>query len=180
MRVLVRHQLAMAALGLGLLAIGAGLYLYWSSQVWQLWDYDPHWAQANIRVAAPIQAALEQFRKDHGQYPQSLEELTPKYLPDIPSAVVSHRVQDARDRWWYRREHDGPYTLWATAMHWVSSFDAIVYRPSRLYPPWWRERSWCIDVDGWIYVVGFQRKLEKEEQERKEWEGRNGSDWHDP
>lgn len=136
----------------------AGLIYTLQSKVYQAWDFDPQWADANILVAFPIQSALERFRNDHGAYPETLDDLTPKYLFSIPATCSTHRVHQAGDRWWYRRDKDEQYTLWATAMHWVSSFDAIVYRPSRTYPFIWREHAWCIDHNGWLYVAGFSRE----------------------
>ena len=140
------------------LTLAALAYVGWGANR-ELRDFDPDWAAANIRAAAQIQEALERYQKDHGSYPPSLATLVPDYLAEIPAASTSHRVRPANDRWYYSREPDGQYWLCALAMHWVSSFDALVYSPSQQYPDAWRRECDCIDVDGWIYVVGFNQRL---------------------
>jgi hypothetical protein len=45
-------------------------------------------AERGYRRAAPVIAALARFRADHGQYPDSLPQLVPAYLPAAALAVA--------------------------------------------------------------------------------------------
>lgn len=157
MRVPQKRSWFFFAVSLGL-AIAAVACILWISNR-ELRDFDPDWAAANIRVAAPIQAALERFRRDHGNYPLTLSELVPGYLATIPAASASHRVRPANDRWHYSREPDGQYMLCALAMPWVSSFDALIYSRSQHYQAACFRKCDFIEMDDWIYVVGFNRDL---------------------
>lgn len=42
--------------------------------------------QGGMAAAMPLLRALEQFRSERGQYPQYLDELTPRYLEALPAA----------------------------------------------------------------------------------------------
>lgn len=42
--------------------------------------------QGGMAAARPLLRALEQFRSERGQYPQYLDELTPRYLEALPAA----------------------------------------------------------------------------------------------
>ena len=44
---------------------------------------DPSGVEARDK-AQPVLAALVKYQKDRGEYPSSLQELAPKYLPRIP------------------------------------------------------------------------------------------------
>ena len=41
-------------------------------------------------LVAGLAVRLEAFRKDHGGYPEKLEELVPQYLPKIPPIPLAH------------------------------------------------------------------------------------------
>jgi hypothetical protein len=136
----------LAAIGL----LGYGIATRW----WLRWSFDERWARAAIEKAAPIVEALERCRQEQGMYPSALVDLVPAYLPAILDPPL--HPSSGGDRWCYGIEPSGEFRLWVDAVHWVSSFDALVLRPSRTYPPAWRERH-SFDVDGWLYVVGFSR-----------------------
>lgn len=58
----------------------------------------------------------------------------------------------------YSRLENGEYQLAVTNNHWVSDFDALVYRSNQDYPPSWEEGWWKSKrIDGWIYAVGFSQ-----------------------
>jgi len=132
--------------------VAAGLKYFLESQWWKRWDYDPAWAKANIAIAQGIIRSLVDFRRIHGRYPNELEELEPNHIKDIPSPVVG---KVGGDRWWYELLPDGEYRLWVTAVHWASSYDALVYHSTQVYPKDWRHTNHCWDVGHWHYVVGF-------------------------
>ena len=50
-------------------------------------------ATAGYCAAAPVIAALERFHAERGDYPASLGELVPRYLPDQRTLLVRGRVQ---------------------------------------------------------------------------------------
>jgi hypothetical protein len=45
------------------------------------------------RISEPLIAAIEQYNKDRGEYPSSLSELIPRYLPKIPDTGYGKRRQ---------------------------------------------------------------------------------------
>ena len=50
-------------------------------------------ARSGFRAAAPLILALEKFRETRGQYPATLEELVPTYLPDATALLVRGKVE---------------------------------------------------------------------------------------
>jgi hypothetical protein len=44
-------------------------------------------SERGYAVCDPIIAILEQYKSDKGEYPKTLEELTPEYLPEVPIEV---------------------------------------------------------------------------------------------
>lgn len=82
-------------------------------------------------------AALERFRKDNGIYPDTLEALVPKYLPEIPStgAVAYPKFVYTRDL--YKPEKMGPATYFSLKVEAGkgTNFDFIIYVPDRNYQP---------------------------------------------
>ena len=77
-------------------------------------------AEAGYRAAAPVIAALDRFHSDRGQYPESLGELVPSYLPDSRDLLYRGRAQPVNapghdesipeHQFGYKRE-DGAYIL---------------------------------------------------------------------
>lgn len=47
--------------------------------------------------------ALEIFQREHGTYPERLEELVPHYLPELPKAVMSSKIWSKKPTFDYRR-----------------------------------------------------------------------------
>ena len=80
----------------------------------------------------------------------SLKELTPRYLPEIPSAAAFAY----RDRLWYSRTDaragSGGYEL-GIGMHFGMSFDQFVYWPSEAYPDRMSPGN-AVRVGKWAYV----------------------------
>ena len=77
-------------------------------------------AGAGYRAAAPVIAALEQFRADRRHYPESLAELVPDYLSDKRALLYRGKAQPVNAprhdesiperEFGYRRDH-ASYTL---------------------------------------------------------------------
>jgi hypothetical protein len=84
-----------------------------------------------------IIAALERFRKDTGSYPDRLDALVPKYLPEIPStgAVAYPKFMYSRDL--YKPEKMEPATYFSLKVDTgvATNFDFIIYVPDRNYRP---------------------------------------------
>ena len=55
--------------------------------------WSPGTAHAGYSAARPVIAALEKFHHDHGQYPETLEELVHQYLADRRDLLWQGRVQ---------------------------------------------------------------------------------------
>ncbi|WP_339731076.1 hypothetical protein [uncultured Gimesia sp.] len=65
-------------------------------------DYWTHTGRYQVqRDAALVLIAAERYRRGHGQFPQTIEELVPKYLPDVPidhytGKPLQYSVKDGR------------------------------------------------------------------------------------
>lgn len=79
--------------------------------------------------------ALTNFQKDHGQYPDELAELVPKYLNSIPYtgliAYPEFRYTKARNDLEVRQ---GQYELRINCSSGGINFDRFIYWPSETYP----------------------------------------------
>lgn len=60
-------------------------------------------AEAGYQACEPVIAALEQFGREKGQYPNSLDALVPAYLPLLPGPVNGYPID-------YKKT-DGGYSL---------------------------------------------------------------------
>lgn len=134
----------------GLIALG---YYFVDTKYWQRWDFDAEWCRDIAVQAKPIVDALAVYHLVHNRYPDNLSALEPDYLRSMPFPT-NHPSGSGGRMWLYRLVDDDEYELSVPCIHWVSSFDAIVYRPSERYPEQWRRTTHCFDVDGWLYVVG--------------------------
>ena len=56
--------------------------------------------KAQAKLGQPIVRAIEEFRKQTGNYPPSLAELAPKYLPIAPDTIDLSKSKDTG--WEYR------------------------------------------------------------------------------
>ncbi len=103
---------------------------------------------------APIIATIERYHRDQGQYPRSLEELTPKYL-----AVVPHPGLRTDRPYVLQHPERGPDRLWtgnapyAIAVDFAPS-ETLVYRPTRKYEDLGRRKEAGRPIDGW-YLSGI-------------------------
>lgn len=103
------------------------------SSFWAL-QFDKDWAWAHAAHARPLLVALEAYKQRHGTYPESLTDVAPTFLKVLPRPFP-HPDGD-RKTWWYRRDSEHGYDLLVTALHWISEFDILLYRPVRPYPDW--------------------------------------------
>ncbi len=69
------------------------------------------------RRAIPVISAVNRYRSEHGQYPASLEQLVPAYLPSIPHAGFTRISQD------FRYYNDRPQLYFAGMFHGVFAYD---------------------------------------------------------
>ena len=53
-------------------------------------------AEAGYQASQPIIAALEQYGREKGEYPDSLEALVPTYLPALPGPVNGYPIDYAK------------------------------------------------------------------------------------
>lgn len=61
--------------------------------------------RAQAQAGQPIVRAIEDFRKDTGNYPTSLADLVPKYLPALPE--MADLARHKYDGWNYERVTNG-------------------------------------------------------------------------
>ena len=111
--------------------------------------------QSRIRArGASLIAALEDYRRDRAEYPAALSDLTPNYLPTLPSVDMvgysdfKYLRSTADDDWKERTWGANPsYDLWVVDL----SGSQYHYWPSGEYP----SETWLGSVtpfDGWAYV----------------------------
>ena len=122
-----------------------------------------------IRSSESLLKALDEYYHDKGQYPDRLEQLMPDYITEIPMPTSTPSGNNSP--WVYEKKRNDLFQLHATLCHWVSSFDAVVYRSDQMHPKWWEEQAQVSSLGHWVYVVGYQI-IEQKERERKLGSGR--------
>ena len=89
-------------------------------------------ARACAERADSILLALRTYKRDHGQYPQQLDQLVPAYLPAVPLAGAF-----AYSDWQYRKgdgkQMFGEFEL-SLAMLYGANGDLLFYWPNADYP----------------------------------------------
>lgn len=125
-----------------------------SNKLWQRRDVDIAWAERTAKAAEPIIEVLEEFRLANGAYPDELSELVPGQLPGIPS--IPPHPSSGGEKWEYEVRDTGEYELSVTCMHWVSSYDTLIYRPTHDYADVHAaaERWRLCPIGDWMYVIG--------------------------
>lgn len=93
--------------------------------------------------AAILACALERYRRDRGQFPDSLNALVPEYLQKVPRDIVT------REPLIYRPTQDGQFILYSTG--WDGTDDGG--RAGRLY----EEGDWVWSYEGEKGVEGLDR-----------------------
>jgi hypothetical protein len=69
------------------------------------------------RRAIPVVSAVDLYRSEHGQYPPSLEQLVPTYLPSIPNAGFTRTSRH------FRYNNGRPQLYFAGMFHGVFAYD---------------------------------------------------------
>lgn len=72
---------------------------------------------ARDRTALDVLVALEAYKKDKGMYPETLDELVPNYVPEIPRPAIGV-IRDEDDRFAYSNYGDS-YALEFASVLWV-------------------------------------------------------------
>jgi hypothetical protein len=98
---------------------------------------------------APVIGAIPRFEAVHGRLPDSLGELSPIFVAELPRGA--ERVQYVREGVPAKRElYGNRWMLWSNAA-WGMGFDSFVYFPNQQYPVYMfgggPER-----VGEWVYV----------------------------
>lgn len=92
-RNIYRPTLKLATLLIFLLVVTGCLFLHEVSE-------DEEIADGKAKSAIVI-SAVEQFKLDNGHYPETMEDLMPKYLTEIPITLTGHQIEYHRDRDFY-------------------------------------------------------------------------------
>ena len=69
------------------------------------------------RRATPVISAVNHYRSEHGQYPRSLDQLVPVYVPSIPHAGFTRTSRD------FRYYNGRPQLYFAGMFHGVFAYD---------------------------------------------------------
>lgn len=143
-----------AVIALSVLALLAAMCLLLRNKAIEwYWSVDREWARRVKLEARPIVSALERYREISGSYPEDIQELFPDYLSRVPPLPL-HSKRGREGHWIYSLLEDGQYELGATCMHWISSYDALLRRPTGQYPDNWKTENYVFPMEEWLYVVG--------------------------
>ncbi len=138
--------------------VAVGSYSVFNNKFWQKFQIDQAWSKDQTNIAKPLIIAIESYRERFGMYPASLDDLVPNFLAEIPPPT-RHPSGNGGDKWVYQRSEKNGYLLYVTAFHWISSFDALVYRPSKHYPQGWYNEHYTLPVEDWLYIVGANKHV---------------------
>lgn len=85
--------------------------------------------------SAPLVEAIFAYEKDHGKAPETLADLVPTYMNEIPSTKMrayptySYASGDTAKKW-----HDNPWVLYVKTSRGFTNFDMFIYFPKQNYP----------------------------------------------
>jgi hypothetical protein len=104
---------------------------------------------------APVIQSIEQFKKDSGQYPKSLQDLIPKYLKEIPSTNLGNFPEC-----WYLTGEEARYCQgnpWVLAIHNHEDkhIMTIFYCPLQNYRAFTFKGGEVVPWGEWGYVRGY-------------------------
>lgn len=106
------------------------------------------------QTATPVVEAIERFEVEHGNYPRSLEELTPQYLADTPyTGLIAYPTftYSRRQTSLAEPEFQDGYELRIECSSGALNFDRFIYWPSGEYPA--RIQGNRIErIGDWAYV----------------------------
>jgi len=140
-----------------LLTVAIASYTIITRRLWQRWRIETSWCQKTVDAAHPLIDSLETFHKDTGSLPHTLDELTPRYLSHTPDVPFGESESVRETNWGYHCESRDQFSLCVSTQHWVSSYDALIYRSSRDYSDIQGNENVESKVIGdWIYVIGAQ------------------------
>ena len=99
-----------------------------------------------------IIAALEQYHVDHGNYPNSLQGLTPEYATAIPrTGLIGYPEFSYLNGYNDIVVVPDSYELRINCSSGGINFDRFVYWPSETYPPL-IQGNWTEPIGAWVYV----------------------------
>jgi hypothetical protein len=78
-------------------------------------------AQAAVDLAQ-VACALERYRLAHGQYPETLAELTPQFIENLPHDIINGQPLH------YRRTDDGKFVLYSVGWNEKDDGGTVVFR----------------------------------------------------
>ena len=145
----IKHAFWISAATLGFTVI---FHLVWT-KAWQRLDIDTDWAEKVVSTSREVISKLNDYREEHGHFPESLNQLKADY--QSPPGFEQPK-QDAV--WQYQPIGVDDFQLEVAGKSWVSSYDAMVYRSSGSYPDsWFHPFDSCHakQIGGWWYITGF-------------------------
>jgi len=76
--------------------------------------------QAGVDCAG-IACALELYRRDHGEFPQTLEDLVPRFIQNLPADIIN------REPLKYRRDKESNYSLYSVGWNEIDDGGIVVH-----------------------------------------------------
>ena len=102
----------------------------------------------------PLIGALEVYKQQNGEYPEHLEKLVPRYLPEIPQSNICTYLgieyKKIEISQWGPNNQTGGYQL-RIETDIMQSFSPFLYWPSKNYP-FCDKDSECKRINGWVYI----------------------------
>jgi hypothetical protein len=101
--------------------------------------------------ARPLVEAVERYVADHGEPPEDLQALVPRYLPALPDRLPPLQIATGA----VARDHYGgnEWALWAHVPTGLMNFDKFLYYPNQAYPSYDAFHSGGLErIDRWAYV----------------------------
>jgi len=92
--------------------------------------------QAQAKAGQPLIQAIEAFRKDTGNYPASLSQLTPKYLPEVANDVADRKHKFSG---WEYSTDTNMNGIVSYSLYYFMGKGAVMYYPT----------NWISDDDGY-------------------------------
>jgi hypothetical protein len=96
--------------------------------------------QAQVKAGEPLVEAIEAFRRDTGQYPASLPQLAPKYLPEVASDVSDRKHKFSG--WEYLTDTNYDRMV-SYSLYYYMGKGAVMYQPT----------NWISDDDGHREII---------------------------
>jgi hypothetical protein len=129
--------------------LSAGLVLLLPVAIWAATSVRSYGFLLAAERAEPVIRAIERFDRENGRPPDSLAELTPRYLPAMPSRIPPMEIVTGRAA--EEEFHGNRWVLTASVSTGFINWDRFMYFPNGRYPVT-GYGGWLERIGTWAYV----------------------------